>query len=1568
MEESFINFNLNINDNEEKNEINENKHKNLNRIYLDKNDEDDEEEIKQNSNINNIIIENNSKKYYNKYVDLFVRVLNFIESYSREIYDILELYNLILIYNKDIFKEIKNSIKNGDILMNNEKNQEFSNALKCCFYFIIESLLLNLRKAIFINIDLKPYNVYKKLIHILPNILKLEIKFRLYSKEIFTLELIYKIIFYYGRHDNQKINLLEINELISLIIKELDFIKNNQYDDLINNIEEIIKLLKKLYGDTLECGELINDFILNKYKIIKIDFFREKLINILIKEKKNNNIYSLIDIIIGNSNKFETKKIMDDEIGKKYLLFEGYKLTFVENNKDLILFYFENIIENYFKSIIKNEDKLKYDKLLGQISLKYLNYTINNINQNNLKEKKNISRKLYLIAYIKRYLSYYVDLLFSENIQNLSERNDINNKLFSKKITIIKEIKLFILKIITKKFNNNLGKVIELKNDNISQYLDYENYFNNIINNKESFLLYYYSYPYLEKDNNNMINFLFKNENNNNNKTFTSKEYKIYLDLINSEEEIQNEKISELYSFIEHYNKYDILYTYISYIIYKSLIINNVDKYLNNINNIYKFFKNKDLPDLKISFNYFLDSLKGEKHKKILTEIKCENENNKSEKYIKFEIILYAFRFFFNILTSNKKNNFYYLLVNKFKQTINSNFIPGKIINSQIEISYEKIKVNLFKNPKSIEYICSCGNNYSFSNPSQKVKCNQCQEKKIKKYSLFGKDFYGRIFLNDNERKSFYSKYKNEEANLLLEELDKKIKEQIKSEKGLKKESSIIFLQKKMDDTRYITFRLLNFILYGFIFYSYIEGIITEEEKENCLVEGMTCYEIIEKDWEILDKELKMKEIPSIHIFLDSIFHKIIKTIKAQNSFNNENDLDRFEKSIDKIIINEVNNKEKLIENYLNERGKFNIINNKPNEELAVIMEEETYNNNIDFRKSLENNYPELDYFLFSKLPSFDNFKNEFYYFEKNKEKYPIINYILDNNSNIKYLKYIPKINELCNYMIDYCSYKFTRDNAKRILINEEIKDKEKLINEFMDIYDELRPFVSNYESHSFKKGKENNFNSLKEEKNKYIANFCVDIGELDYGMVLASIYKILIYWQNSFINQILYSNKAAQEKYKEIFENEIMIQECNENDIVLLPSNNDLMNNYILKNTLKKKYGIIDYNFKLIEEELASDILPNIKKFVSNKDKCLKYVIYQYEGFRGNKNNIITMFNEKYERKELKEEENSLIIEYLKKCEKEKETKKILEFWFSLQILIDIILENNYNKEILISDIINENNKYKNFTILNELFGEKNMIEHKYKDAKLFKVNSIMSIFYHFEFICWDKIKENLADFYLKDIDQNIKKKIDEFFDSKNINIINKINLSIAIRRFVSRYLSGKREENEIKENNNLKFYLVKAELWDEKNITENPEFDKELSLLFDVDKNPSLISVGKAVKVYEYLGGEAQLYLKAEKEKKSNKFLNFLSKIPNFFITKKNNPIEKDDENKEDEKDPNDISRSSSNSSCLSKENKSGRSSIISDEKDNSRESNGSNNSNNINKENSFNNSKDEDNEIDY
>ena len=130
---------------------------------------------------------------------------------------------------------------------------------------------------------------------------------------------------------------------------------------------------------------------------------------------------------------------------------------------------------------------------------------------------------------------------------------------------------------------------------------------------------------------------------------------------------------------------------------------------------------------------------------------------------------------------------------------------------------------------------------------------------------------------------------------------------------------------------------------------------------------------------------------------------------------------------------------------------------------------------------------------------------------DKNKDKYPILNCIINNQEireKLDLLKYLPKINKVLNYMINFVSFKYSRDEAKNILVKEEIKDEEfiSLLNEFIPIYKKIRPFITQEGCHEFGKlYQEININNV------LLNDLCVDSGEMGYGLVLLAMYKLLL-------------------------------------------------------------------------------------------------------------------------------------------------------------------------------------------------------------------------------------------------------------------------------------------------------------------------------------------------------------------------------------------------------------------------------------------------------------------------
>ena len=86
---------------------------------------------------------------------------------------------------------------------------------------------------------------------------------------------------------------------------------------------------------------------------------------------------------------------------------------------------------------------------------------------------------------------------------------------------------------------------------------------------------------------------------------------------------------------------------------------------------------------------------------------------------------------------------------------------------------------------------------------------------------------------------------------------------------------------------------------------------------------------------------------------------------------------------------------------------------------------------------------------------------------------------------------------------------------------------------------------------------------------------------------------------------------------------------------------------------------------------------------------------------------------------------------------------------------------------------------------------------------------------------------------------------------------MISKQLIATTVRRLISRFLSGKRGENEIKEDENLLYFLqAKEEFWS-KDLFNNPKFDEEFEKMI----YSFTVNVNQAVKFYDVLGGDKEL-----------------------------------------------------------------------------------------------------------
>ena len=189
-----------------------------------------------------------------------------------------------------------------------------------------------------------------------------------------------------------------------------------------------------------------------------------------------------------------------------------------------------------------------------------------------------------------------------------------------------------------------------------------------------------------------------------------------------------------------------------------------------------------------------------------------------------------------------------------------------------------------------------------------------------------------------------------------------------------------------------------------------------------------------------------------------------------------------------------------------------------------------------------------------------------------------------------------------------------------------------------------------------------------------------------------------------------------------------------------------------------------------------------------------------------------------------------------------------INEFLFSCQMLIDYIHKENFNTLTSIANIIGEIPSY---IELNE------ELKHFFDENKNLCVNKLLNVYKYFEFFCWKEIKLNINEQYKEKIEKNKKNEIINFFKEykgkEENKLIKKKDLVFALRRFISRYLAGKRGDTDIDEKQKLIGQIIRYDLWENYIIQNEDIFQNEIyNLTFD-------LQVSQALDFYEILDGDS-------------------------------------------------------------------------------------------------------------
>ena len=1369
----------------------------------------------------------NSEIYINNISSIFL----FLEGFNYEILSLSEIFILLSNYIKNLYQKLIDQINLKNAL---DKKKTFGSLFLLIINTMIEIIFNNHNDMNDLSIfDL--YQFFEKMKYIKIKIEKINNKNLLRNNlDILNTLDILLIIYETATKKNDNAELFK-NILINVtqnLNKEIPLIKNNEYDKLNENIISLRKILENKF---LEKNEDDYYYIMNKiyriyYQRIKDEDFKFIMIKNSFesfgnKNINNNCIYFLNYIfnIEYNSDWENIFNFFNKEKNNKYLLFLENINSEIFNQ--ILLYHFEL----YFNQILSNFDKVNYTHLKQA-----LNYISNIFNNNVPNDLANI-KKIFSLAYIK----VFIDKISKKYLNNLSMNLDefislVNSDEINEDIKYI--IKIYFFKCVY--FNN--------------KELDNINKLNSYIITKEHFPFkedYIFQHKKIKKE-----NFVFENC------FIPMNNIDIYMQEKNK---IKEKNFPELnYGFFIN-EEFDIFYCLFINHIFSPIFSLNL-----NQNDEKKFFDDfitefeQNILGKKILINndnkHYIQIFQNLYTKKIINKYQINSQNQ-------LEILFYSIRFILSLFNNNNKNNNFYtsLISQNTYEIITSSYIPGTTPFNNIYLnSYYALKelMPITNENEFGFYICSCGQYYTLGKctcPAYQFNCQNCGLiiGGIGHYLEEREDHF-RLYLNkDKFNENVFARdevISNKIPYMFFDEYKKKYidKYLINEPKGINKEEISFFIERKNYPIRTmseLTFRILNFILYSFLLVANNIGKISDDLLNQLTQGNYTCFQCLEKDWEIIDNILKEKGINNAQIFLNIIFNDIEIFMKNCENFDTKEKRKNFEETVDKYI-NELINDKILIKEKTEQYKKYNekIKNSEPHYIDEIINEnyppiEQYYN---------KNKFPFLNFFMKSSYPDINLLYSELIILNNYQKKYPLLNQVLLNNEEYRILSNVNNINKLSNKLLIKYSYKISREEAKNISLYFPKKKENELLIPYIQSWNEIKKYCVRYLCRP-------DMPILNLDKKMTLNFFLIDDGELGGGMYLASAYSNFIEWQNKFINLIIdnINQNSPLYCYIEQLSEEIYVQEAQEDNVLKLNENifeklNELIKVYSIRNIFEKKYinysnyKRIKFNFDEIEIELAKLILPGLKKFKSSDDP-IKFMVYLYEGNRSHKSQILLKYENKYPSKELNHNEKLIIYNFIHQYETQ---RKILnEIFFSCQILIDYIQKENYNKSKSIFEVINELPNYIEINKILKMFFSKN--------EKL-SINMLLNIYKYFEHFCWKEIRININEQYHQKIDKNKKIEIINFFknyETQKDKIITKRDLAFALKSFISRYLAGKRSDTDIDENQKLIGQIIRLDLWENHIIKNDEKFQNEIYYLtFD-------LNVGQSLDFYDILDGDS-------------------------------------------------------------------------------------------------------------
>ena len=369
--------------------------------------------------------------------------------------------------------------------------------------------------------------------------------------------------------------------------------------------------------------------------------------------------------------------------------------------------------------------------------------------------------------------------------------------------------------------------------------------------------------------------------------------------------------------------------------------------------------------------------------------------------------------------------------------------------------------------------------------------------------------------------------------------------------------------------------------------------------------------------------------------------------------------------------------------------------------------------------------------------------------------------------------------------------------------------------------------------------------------ENREIAYFLNDDDEMGKGMHIAAAYQNFIEWQNNFLDSLIKpsSQNGLLHHFVKNMEHTINVQKAKKNEALIFDIINKNFNKCIYDNCRRNifrndnsinylNYNQFIYDFDEIEKYLGELLLPGKVKFNSD----LKFVTFCSEGFRKNKSSVFTDFVDKYNQVPLEQKKKQAIYDIIKEQYNEEE-EKLIQILVSIQLFIYYLTQEKKNEKDEVKTILDELPEY---IFLNPEC--KDFLQSKNLNIK---IEEIIGVYSFFELLCYKPIINNLPQVYKKPIEDKEGKEILKLFEDKKFKLITKVNLASACRKFISRYLTSSRKDDDINEDNDLSDQLIRYEFWSKEILGREDDLNKELNYLKNLN-----ITVGQCFELYNLMG----------------------------------------------------------------------------------------------------------------